>query len=294
MLVQKKVDLIIQAHDNAYERSKQLAFNPTTCPKIATDGNGYAVYNSGCIVDNGLGNYTRGVGSIVVVQGVWTNDLYGVNGSAGNPENIAEAPYFAKLMGKNTIGNGLGFTKFTVSTNRIDVQTNFSGSFQDRFSLATGPNPVPYATWSPQVPQIGQTVTFSASASGGTAPYSFSWSFGDGSTATGPTVTHSYTSANYFNVTLTTIDSAGRTGFYHNIIALGSWNGSVPCSPTQSTTEKVIGKVPIQRNAAVPSSIGADYSGGGFKLAGNQPFGSSPNNWPFSKAASRARQSLLP
>src|SRR6266540_1658722 len=158
MLVQKKVDLIIQAHDNAYERSKQLAFNPTTCPKIATDGNGYAVYNSGCIVDNGLGNYTRGVGSVVVAQGAWINDLYGVNGSAGNPENVAEAPYFAKLMGKNTAGNGLGFAKFTVSTNRIDVQTNFSGTFQDKFSLTTGLNPVPYATWSPQVPQIGQIV----------------------------------------------------------------------------------------------------------------------------------------
>jgi hypothetical protein len=37
-----------------------------------------------------------------------------------------------------------------------------------------------------------------------------------------------------------------------------------------------------------PSSIGADYSGGGFKLAGNQAFGSNPTNWPFSK------RSLLP
>src|SRR5438552_11038210 len=45
MLVRKKVDLIIQAHDNAYERSKQLGFNPTTCPKMTTDGIGYAVYN---------------------------------------------------------------------------------------------------------------------------------------------------------------------------------------------------------------------------------------------------------
>ena len=57
MLVQKKVDLIIQAHDNAYERSKQIALNSAAgCASIKTDTNGYALYNSGCVVDDG----TRG------------------------------------------------------------------------------------------------------------------------------------------------------------------------------------------------------------------------------------------
>ena len=121
MLVQKKVDLIIQAHDNAYERSKQLALNPTTCPKMTTDGSGYAVYNSGCVVDAGTGNYTRGAGSVVVVQGAWIDDLYGVGNGASNTQNVAEAPYFAKLMGHNTAGNGLGFTKYTISAGSIDV-----------------------------------------------------------------------------------------------------------------------------------------------------------------------------
>src|SRR3989442_4011316 len=283
MLVQKKVDLIIQAHDNAYERSKQLAFNPTTCPKIANDSNGYAVYNSECVVDAGTGNYTRGVGSVVVVQGAWIDDLYGVGNGASNTQNVAEAPYFAKLMGQNTAGNGLGFTKYTISAGSIDVQTYFSGTFSDKFSLTTGLTPVPSATWSPLVPQIGQIVTFTGTATGGVGPYSFTWDFGDGSGATGSTVSHSYSSANYFNVTLTATDSASHIGSNHSIIALGSWNSAVPCSPTQSTIGKVIAKVLIQRNATIPTSVGADYSGGGFKLAGNQPFGSSPNNWPFSK-----------
>src|SRR3989449_1965191 len=283
MLVQKKVDLIIQAHDNAYERSKQLALNPTTCPKMTTDGSGYAVYNSGCVVDAGTGNYTRGAGSVVVVQGAWIDDLYGVGNSASNTQNVAEAPYFAKLMGQNTVGNGLGFTKYTISASSIDLQTYFSGTFSDKFSITTGLTPVPSATWSPLVPQIGQIVTFTGTATGGVGPYSFTWDFGDGSGATGSTVSHSYSSPNYFNVTLTATDSASHIGSNHSIIALGSWNSAVPCSPTQSTIEKVIGKVSIQRNATIPTSVGADYSGGGFKLAGNQPFGSSPNNWPFSK-----------
>ena len=147
MLVQKKVDLIIQAHDNAYERSKQLALNSGSCPKIATDGSGYAVYNSGCVVDSGLGNYTRGLGSVVVVQGAWENDLYGVNASASTPANAAEAPFFAELMGKNTPGNGLGFTKYTASASRIDVQTSFSGGFSDSFSITNGSAPIPLSPW---------------------------------------------------------------------------------------------------------------------------------------------------
>src|SRR5205807_8297155 len=122
MLIQKKVDLIIQAHDNAYERSKQLALSSSACPKISTDGNGYAVFNSGCVVDSGLGNYSRSVGSVVVVQGAWVNVLYGVDASASPPGNVADAPYYAKLMRKNTPGNGLGFTNYTVYAASIDVQ----------------------------------------------------------------------------------------------------------------------------------------------------------------------------
>src|SRR5881396_2780516 len=62
-------------------------------------------------------------------------------------------------------------------------------------------------TYSPSSPQIGQTVSFTGSASGGTQPYSYSWSFGDGSTGTGSSAKHTYSSAGSFAVTLTVKDS---------------------------------------------------------------------------------------
>src|SRR5213594_3872188 len=215
MLVQKKVDLIIQAHDNAYERSKQIALNSAAgCASIKTDSNGYTLYNSGCVVDDGTrGYYTPGAGSVVVVQGAWANDLYSVNNTSSNGgANAAEAPYFVKLMGSNTAGNGLGFVTYNVSANRIDVQTNFSGTFSDSFSIWAGPNPVPTASWSPLSPQVGQVVTFTSSVAGGVAPYSFTWSFGDGANGSGMTTSHAYASPGYFNVTVTAIDSSGKTG----------------------------------------------------------------------------------
>ncbi len=55
----------------------------------------------------------------------------------------------------------------------------------------------------------GFVITFTATASGGTTPYSFSWNFGDSNTGTGNPVTHTYTGAGPFTVTLTLTDANG-------------------------------------------------------------------------------------
>jgi hypothetical protein len=57
----------------------------------------------------------------------------------------------------------------------------------------------------------GASVAFTATASGGSTPYYFTWNFGDGSTATGQTVNHAYQSAGTYNLTLTVTDSSGQT-----------------------------------------------------------------------------------
>lgn len=80
------------------------------------------------------------------------------------------------------------------------------------YTFTTGmPPPPPLAssfTYSPTSPSVGQTITFTASSSGGVPPYSYSWNFGDGSTGLGGSVTHSYSSLGTFTVTMTVKDSA--------------------------------------------------------------------------------------
>src|SRR5213080_4252884 len=75
--------------------------------------------------------------------------------------------------------------------------------------FGTSPPPALSAsfTYSPSSPQIGQTVSFTGSASGGTQPYSYSWSFGDGSTGTGSSAKHTYSSAGTLDVAFTVKDN---------------------------------------------------------------------------------------
>jgi len=65
------------------------------------------------------------------------------------------------------------------------------------------------------LPYAGSPVVFDAKAStdaNGEGIASYSWSFGDGSSATGVTATHAYRSAGDYTVTLTVGDSLGLSG----------------------------------------------------------------------------------
>src|SRR5215471_252931 len=55
-------------------------------------------------------------------------------------------------------------------------------------------------TYGPAVPAVGYPVTFNATVSGGTAPYTFLWSFGDGINGTNNPISHTYTLTSSFNV----------------------------------------------------------------------------------------------
>ena len=118
LLIEKKVDLVLQAHDHNYQRSKQL-----TCA-IAEN------FSSGCVSNDGSsGTYTKDRGTIFVVAGTFGQEFYPINYTSPN------APYFASLAGNNTDGMGHGFVTFTVSADELRAQTDFSGTFSDSFSL---------------------------------------------------------------------------------------------------------------------------------------------------------------
>src|SRR6266567_4652027 len=107
----------------------------------------------------------------------------------------------------------------TVKDSSSSPQTAAS---QITFAVTSPPPPISASfTLSPSLPSAGQSVSFTAYASGGTSPYSYLWSYGDGSSGTGLQVTHTYNSDGTYQVTLTVAvgKSSLQDGFTYSPIS---------------------------------------------------------------------------
>ncbi len=112
------------------------------------------------------------------------------------------------------------------------------------------PGPAVTAVASATLGDAPMTVTFNAAASGGTSPYTYAWTFGDGATGSGTPVTHTYTQAGSYPAEVTATDGVGSQGTYSVIVTVNS-----PPSVTASAN----------RTAAapgVPLAFSASASGG--------------------------------
>lgn len=89
----------------------------------------------------------------------------------------------------------------------------------------------------PTAVEPGDTIQFDGSTSGSTLIIpkdDFQWNFGDGATATGPSVEHSYASAGSYNVTLTVKDRGNNTATLVQTVQVLGTDGQ-PAPPTSST-----------------------------------------------------------
>lgn len=230
LLFNKKVDLVLQAHEHSYQRSKQLAWGSPD------------VYTASYVNNDGLrGVYTKGQGPVLVIDGTAGIDLYNLDMSRPT------FSYFAAMNNKT-----FGYMKYNVTPNRIDASfIPTTGTFNDNFSIINVANPLSTRMTGPSSGAAQQTpIMFSASTNGGNQPYSNNWKFGDGSTAIGNPVSHSYSVPASYIAELDTTDSKGQT-------AQAFLNVGV-CVPVVTTIANVLGN---QTN----SQGGATFAGGGFR-----------------------------
>lgn len=90
--------------------------------------------------------------------------------------------------------------------------------------------PAAHVAAAPNPALAGEVVGFSCSASGGTAPYSFAWTFGDGGVDSGPRPSHAYASAGTFDATCTVTDFVSRTAQDTLAVAVDAASQATPLS----------------------------------------------------------------
>jgi hypothetical protein len=97
----------------------------------------------------------------------------------------------------------------------------------------------------PYTGMVDVPVQFTGSAENGVLPYSFHWTFGDGASADGQNVSHAYTDAGNFSVSLKVTDGTGATAF-DDTWALILRNNSSPKTPDISGPLKAKVGTPVK------------------------------------------------
>ena len=105
--------------------------------------------------------------------------------------------------------------------------------------------PAATAKASTNAPNAGEMLTFTGSVVGGTGPYTYAWTFGEGGTDNTQNPTHAYTAAGTYTVTLKVTDSAGVSSTSTLTVVAGPPGGAVAFTSAiaYSATAFVIGAV---------------------------------------------------
>jgi serine protease len=109
----------------------------------------------------------------------------------------------------------------------------------DSVCTGTGGGQSPSASFTADTDGLTVHVDGTGSSDPNGDPLTYSWTFGDGGTATGPTASHTYSSAGTYPVTLTVDDGTGGTDVSSTSVTVGSPTDPDPSTPTIRSGEAV-------------------------------------------------------
>ena len=170
-------------------------------------------------------------------------DLHAQFDASASADQDGTIASYAWDFGDGTTGTGVtpshDYTTAGAHTVTLTVTDNRGATATTTGSVTTKlPNVAPTAAYSPSAQNL--TVAFDASAS--TDPdgsiASFAWNFGDGTTGTGATTSHTYTAAGSYQAKLTVTDDQGAIGEVTQTIVVSA---PVLVAPTSHFTQSAAG-----------------------------------------------------
>jgi PKD repeat protein len=136
---------------------------------------------------------------------------------------------------------------YTVTLTVTNDRT-LSASTTQQVAVASGAMPTAVFTFSPASPAVNQTVFFNASTSTAGAGHTiaaYRWTFGDGGTASGVTVSHAYPAAGAYIVQLTVVDDAGQSVTSTGTTITPGSAGTLTANFTFSPSAPVVGDLVV-------------------------------------------------
>jgi hypothetical protein len=124
LLIDRKVDLVISAHDHTYQRTQQLALGDQ-CDAVDPK-----IYEPECVVPGSTDDFARGAGTVMLIVGTGGQPLSTINASS------KVAPYFVSAMGSNSPDPTHGFMAIQISDSSLTAHFQpTTGAFTDAFSI---------------------------------------------------------------------------------------------------------------------------------------------------------------
>jgi len=172
--------------------------------------------------------------------------------SSQNPTDVGNTVTFDSSVSGGTSGytyswsiNGNTYTSQDVSVSFsssgsyiIDLTVTDAAGYSVSTSLSETINsdPTISATSSVSTADVGYSIEFSSTPSGGTSPYTYSWTIGGTQVSTSQDFSYSFSSAGSYTVEVTVMDSLGETYSTSVSITINN-NPSVSVSSSQNPTD---------------------------------------------------------
>jgi PKD repeat protein/DNA-binding beta-propeller fold protein YncE len=104
---------------------------------------------------------------------------------------------------------------------------------------------------------LGSPFNGSATVAGGTAPYSYAWSYGDGSVSTGPSFSYTYSAVGNYPITATVSDAGGGFSTATAVVEVVPLPTATITAPSSNVTDV---NLPVAFNATVAGGTGSGTS----------------------------------